>query len=47
MLLRVEPPANGQYMVAAYVLVAVVLVSYAVTLIVRARGLVREVVDQP
>ena len=25
MLLRVEPPANGQYMVAAYVLVAVVL----------------------
>ena len=24
MLLRAEPPANGQYMVAAYVLVAVV-----------------------
>jgi len=45
MLLRAEPPANGQYMVAAYVLVAVVLVLYVTTLFVRARGLVKEVVE--
>ena len=45
MLLRVEPPANGRYMVAAYVLVAVVLLIYAVTLVVRARGLVKEVAE--
>lgn len=43
MLLRAEPPANGGFMVAAYALVAVVLVIYAVTLFVRARGLVRDV----
>ena len=43
MLLRAEPPSNGEFMVAAYVLVALVLVVYAVTLFVRARGLVREV----
>jgi len=43
MLLRAEPPANGGFMVAAYALVAVVLVVYAVTLFVRARGLVGEV----
>jgi hypothetical protein len=43
MLLRAEPPANGGFMVAAYALVAVVLLVYAVTLFLRARGLVREV----
>lgn len=43
MLLRAEPPANGGFMVAAYALVAVVLLLYAVTLFVRARGMVREV----
>jgi hypothetical protein len=43
MLLRAEPPANGGFMVAAYALVAVVLVVYAVTLFVRARGMAREV----
>jgi hypothetical protein len=43
MLLRAEPPANGGFMVAAYTLVAVVLVVYAVTLFLRARGLVAEV----
>jgi len=43
LLLRAEPPANGGFMVAAYALVAVVLLVYAVTLFVRARGMVREV----
>ena len=43
MLLRGEPPANGGFMVAAYTLVAVVLVIYAVTLLVRARRMVAEV----
>jgi hypothetical protein len=43
MLLRAEPPANGGFMVAAYVLVAVVLVIYAATLVLRARALSREV----
>ena len=45
MLLQAEPPANGQYMVAAYVLVAVVLLTYAVTLLVRARELARDVME--
>ena len=45
MLLRVEPPANSQYMVAAYVLVAVVLLTYVATLLVRARGLMKDVVE--
>lgn len=45
MLLRAEPPANGGFMVAAYALVAVVLLVYAVTLFVRARGMVREVME--
>ena len=39
MLPRLEPPQNGEYMVAAYVLVAVVLVLYALTLVARARRL--------
>jgi hypothetical protein len=43
MLLQTEPPQNAQFMVAAYVLVAVVLLVYAVTLLVRARKLVSEV----
>jgi hypothetical protein len=43
MLLQAEPPQNGQFMVAAYTLVAVVLLVYAVTLFVRARRIVREV----
>lgn len=43
MLLRAEPPANGEFMVAAYAIVAGVLLVYAVMLFVRARGLVREV----
>ena len=43
MLLRAEPPANGGFMLAAYALVAVVLVTYAVTLFVRARTLQRDV----
>jgi hypothetical protein len=43
MLLRAEPPANGGFMVAAYLLVAVVLVIYAATLVLRARALSREV----
>ena len=36
LLLQAEPPSNGQFMVAAYVLVAVVLVVYSVTLWLRA-----------
>jgi hypothetical protein len=43
MLLQTEPPQNGQFMVAAYVLVAVVLLVYSVTLVLRARRIEREV----
>jgi hypothetical protein len=43
LLLRAETPANGEFMVAAYAIVAAVLVIYAVVLFVRARGLVGEV----
>jgi hypothetical protein len=43
MLLQSEPPQNGQFMVAAYTLVAVVLLVYAVTLFVRARRIMAEV----
>jgi hypothetical protein len=43
MLLQAEPPQNAGFMLAAYMLVAVVLVVYAVTLVLRARKLVREV----
>jgi len=43
MLLQAEPPQNAGFMLAAYTLVAVVLVVYAVTLVLRARKLVREV----
>jgi len=43
MPLQAEPPQNAGFMVAAYTLVAVVLLVYAVTLVLRARKLVRDV----
>ena len=42
MLLLRETPQNGGFMVAAYALVAVVLVGYAVVLFARARRVMRE-----
>jgi len=33
-----EPPANGGYMVAAYIVAAVILVGYFVTLVRRGRS---------
>jgi hypothetical protein len=38
MFLLREPPDNGSYMLAAYTIVAVVLVAYSLTLMVRARN---------
>ena len=35
MLLLREPPANGNFMLAAYVIVAVVLLGYSVMLMLR------------
>lgn len=43
MLPQTEPPQNAEFMVAAYALVAVVLLVYAVTLVVRARRIEAEV----
>ncbi len=37
MFLLREPPDNGSYMLAAYTIVAVVLVGYSVMLLIRAR----------
>jgi hypothetical protein len=37
----VEPPQNGEYLVAAYVVTAVILVGYFVALWRRARRLLR------
>ena len=37
MFLLREPPDNGSFMLAAYVIVAVVLLGYSVTLMRRAR----------
>jgi hypothetical protein len=33
-----EPPANGGYMIAAYIVAAVILVGYFVTLVRRGRS---------
>ena len=33
-----EPPANGGYMVAAYIVAAVILIGYFLTLVRRGRG---------
>ena len=38
MLLLREPPDNGNFMLAAYVIVAVVLVGYSVMLMLRVRA---------
>ena len=38
MLLLREPPDNSGFMIAAYTIVAVVLVTYSITLMVRARA---------
>ena len=37
MFLLREPPDNSGFMIAAYTIVAVVLVTYSITLMVRAR----------
>jgi CcmD family protein len=42
MLLLAEPPANGNFMVAAYAIVAVVLCGYSLRLLRRASALERE-----
>jgi len=38
MLLLREPPANGNFMLAAYVIVAVVLLGYSVMLMLRVKS---------
>lgn len=37
-----SPPANSGFMVAAYVVTAVIVLAYALSIWVRARGLLRE-----